>query len=59
MAKEKVTINLREKYKKGSVINKQEILRMVTENIDKIIIELRERTAYSDNTEEVVISIRY
>ncbi len=55
----KVTINLREKYKKGTVVNKQEVLRLISENIDKITIEMRERTAYSDNTEELTISIRY
>jgi hypothetical protein len=55
----KVTIKLQEKYKKGVNINKQEVLRMVTENLDKITMEVRERTAYSDNTEELIISIRY
>lgn len=59
MGKEKVTINYQEKYKKGNVINKKEMLRLITENIDKITIEMRERTAYSDKTEEIVISVRY
>lgn len=55
----KVTINAQEKYKKGVNINKQEVLRLLTENLDKITLEIRERTAYSDNTEELIISIRY
>lgn len=59
MAKDKVTINYQEKYKKGNVINKNEVLRLITENIDKITIEMRSRTAFSDETEEMVISIRY
>ena len=56
---EKAKLTHQEKYKKGNVVNKKEILRMITENIDKITIELRERTAYSDKTEEMIISIRY
>lgn len=55
----KTTIKLQEKYKKGVNINKPEVVKLITENIDKITMELRERTAYSDNTEELVISIRY
>ncbi len=55
----KVTIIYQEKYKKGNVINKQEMLRVIKQNIDKITIEMRERTKYSDETEEMVISVRY
>lgn len=55
----KTTINYQEKYKKGNRISKEEVLRLMTENIEKIRVELRERTAYSDNTEEIVISVRY
>lgn len=55
----KAKLTYQEKYKKGNVVNKREILRMITENIDKITIELRERTAYDDKTEEMVISVRY
>ena len=47
------------KYKKGNVINKKEMLKLITENIDKITIEMRERTKYSDDTEEIIISVRY
>lgn len=56
---EKTKVTYQEKYKKGNVINKKEMLRLITENIDKITIEMRERTAYSDKTEEIVISVRY
>jgi hypothetical protein len=56
---EKTKVTYQEKYKKGNVINKKEMLRLITENIDKITIEIRERTAYSDKTEEIVISVRY
>ncbi len=55
----KAKLTYQEKYKKGNVVNKKEILRLITENIDKITIEMRERTAYSDKTEEMVISVRY
>lgn len=55
----KATIVYQEKYYKGNVINKQEMLRLISENIDKITMEMRERTAYSDKTEEIVISVRY
>lgn len=59
MAHKKASIVYQEKYKKGNVINKQEMLRSITENFDKITIEMRERTAYSDKTEGIVIEIRY
>lgn len=59
MDMKKTKVNHQEKYKKGNVINKNEMLRLITENIDKITIEMRERTAYSDNTEEIIISVRY
>lgn len=59
MKKQKATINYQEKYGKGNVINKNEMLRLISENIDKITIEMRERTAYSDKTEEIVISVRF
>jgi hypothetical protein len=59
MAQKKASIVYQEKYKKGSVINKQEMLRLITENIDKIIIEMRERTVYSDKTEGIVIEVRF
>jgi hypothetical protein len=57
--KDKTTIKYQEKYYKGTVIDKEEILRLISDNIDKITIEIRERTAYSDKTEEIVISVRY
>lgn len=59
MSKEKVSINYQEKYKKGVVVDKNEILRLISENINEITIEMRERTAYSDKTEEIIISVRY
>jgi hypothetical protein len=55
----KTIVTYQEKYKKGNMINKKEMLRLITENIDKITIEMRERTTYSDKTEEIVISVRY
>lgn len=55
----KSKIVLQEKYGKGNVINKTEVLRLVKENIEKITIELRERTLYDDKTEGLLIEIRY
>jgi hypothetical protein len=57
--KEKTTIVYQEKYYKGNVINKQEGLKLISDNIDKITMEMRERTKYSDKTEEMIISIRF
>lgn len=58
MKKDRLSIMYREKYNKGCEINKNEIHRLISENIHKIKVELRERTKYSDNTEEIVVSIR-
>lgn len=57
MAKAKVI--LQEKYKKGVVVDKNEIKRMIDENIEKIVIEIRETLKYSDGTEGIVIEIRF
>lgn len=59
MEQKKASIVYQEKYIKGNVINKHEMLRLITENIDKITIEMRERTSYSDKTEGIVIEVRY
>lgn len=58
MAQKKVSITYQEKYKKGSIIDKQEILNFITENIDNITIEIREITKYSDKKESMVIYIK-
>lgn len=55
----KTNIKYREKYNKGRTVNKKEILRLMTENLDKMVIEMRERSSYSDGTEELIISIRF
>jgi hypothetical protein len=57
MAKPRVI--LQEKYKKGVVVDKNEIKRMVDENIEKIVVEIRETLKYSDGTEGIVIEIRF
>jgi len=58
MAK-KSKIVYQEKYKKGSVVNKHEVKRILDENLDKILVEIRERTKYSDNTEGIVVELRF
>lgn len=58
MAK-KSKIVLQQKYKKGVIANKTEIQRMINENIDKIVVELRETIKYDDGTESVVVEIRF
>jgi len=56
---EKTTIVYQEKYKKGVFLNKEEVKRMIDENIDKMSMEMRERKKYSDGTEGLVLEIRY
>lgn len=55
----KSKIVYQEKYNKGSVIDKHEVKRLLNENLDKIVIEIRERTIYSDDTEGIVIELRF
>lgn len=57
MAKSKIIYE--ESYKKGSKINKNEVLRMIVENIDKINIDMHKRTKYDDGTEGLTVEIRY
>ncbi len=57
MAKDE--IQYQENYKKGNVINKNEIKRMIDENIEAIIITMSKRTKYKDGTEGIVIEVRF
>ena len=52
-------IKYQEKYKKGNVIDKTKTLHLLTENIDKITFEIRERTVYHDDVEEMVLSVKF
>lgn len=53
----KPKIVYREKYYNGTVVNKSEIQRLINENIDKITMEIKERTKYQDGKEIIVIKI--
>lgn len=53
----KPKIVYREKYYNGTVVNKSEIQRLINENIDKITMEIKERTKYQDGKETIVIKI--
>ena len=56
---EKTVITYQEKYKKGVFVNKEEVKRMIDDNIDKMTMEMKERKKYSDGTEGLVLEIRY
>jgi hypothetical protein len=47
-----------EKYKKGVILDPEEIKDIINDNIDNIRIELISRSVYDDNTEEMIISIK-
>lgn len=57
MAK-KNNIKYQENYIKGCYIDKKEIKRIIDENFDKIVIEIRQRTIYSDDKEGILIEIK-
>ena len=60
MAKQvKTKVVYQENYKKGSIINKSEMKRIIDENFDKITMEIKQRTKYSDDTDGIVIEVRY
>jgi hypothetical protein len=60
MAKQnKTKVVYQESYNKGSIINKSEVKRLIEENFDKIVMEIKQRTKYSDDTEGIVVEIRY
>ena len=60
MAKQtKSKVEYQENYNKGTVVNKGEMKRLIDENFDKIVMEIRQRTRYSDDTEGIVIEVRY
>ena len=50
---------IKKKYKKENVIDKRAVLNLITNEINKITIEMWEQIAYSNDTEEVAISMRY
>lgn len=56
---QKTKVVYQEKYNKGCTINKSEMKRLIDENINTITMEIRERKKYSDNTEGIVIEVRY
>lgn len=56
---QKAKVVYQEKYNKGCTINKSEMKRLIDENLNKITMEIRERKKYSDNTEGIVIEVRY
>lgn len=55
----KTKVIYQENYNKGSIINKTEMKRFIDENFDKICMEIKQRTKYSDDTEGIVIEFRY
>ena len=57
MAKNSITYQ--ETYKKGTVVDKLEIKKMLDDNIDNIVVEMRERTKYSDGIEGIVIELKF
>jgi len=59
MPHKKRKIFYQEKYKKGIVIDKNEIKKIFDDNFDDIIIEIREKIIYSDKTEGVVIELKF
>ena len=56
---EKTVVTYQEKYKKGVFVNKEEVKRMIDDNIEKMTMEMKERKKYSDGTEGLVLEIRY
>jgi hypothetical protein len=57
IAKEKFILN--EKYRKGTFVDKRQILKLMTDNINRLSIEARERTISTDNGESIVIEVHF
>jgi hypothetical protein len=55
----KTKVIYQENYKAGIVIDKFELKRLIDENLHKIRMEIKQRTKYSDETEEIVVKIRF
>lgn len=48
-----------EKYRKGTFVDKRQILKLMTDNIDKLSIEARQKTISTDKGESLVIEIHF
>jgi len=48
-----------EKYRKGTFVDKRQILKAMTENIDKLTIEAREKTISTGKGESIVIEVHF
>lgn len=59
MSTEKPHISLRGVYKKPEILNKEEIIKMISEKPDNITMEIKGKNKYTDNTQELIISIKY
>ena len=47
-----------EKFKSGTILDKYDLLDILNKNINSIVIEIRERNAYPNKVEEIVVAIR-
>lgn len=48
-----------EKYRKGTFINERKILKLLTDNINKVSIEIRQKTISTDKGESLLIEIHF
>lgn len=48
----------KEKYKKGTTVDTNSVLKILNENKDKLVIELRERSIYSDDSLSMLIHVK-
>lgn len=59
MSTKKAHISLRGIYKNPEILNKEEIIKMISEKPDNVTMEIKEKNKYSDDTQELIISIKY
>lgn len=56
----KPKIKYQEKYRKGSVIlDNDEVKKIMEDNQEKMVIEMRERTIYDNGDESMVIELKF
>lgn len=59
MVKKYLNIRHQEKYKSGTLVEKEKVKKFLEENLDKISIEILEHIYYADNPEDISESFKF
>jgi hypothetical protein len=53
----KKTIKRQETYQKGTFMEIKDVKKLLDNNVDNMVVELKERTRYSDDSESIILKL--